>query len=151
MNTAVQEKQAEVIEKQKELRHEYRKELVEQIQQHNESMQQVSRASKIIGTTVENCHGDSLGDIKDLVLDPASGHVVYAVVSFGGVFGVGDKLFAIPWQALHWMRDKENYALDVDKGILEKAPGFNKDQWPDSTSKWDQQREELNQFYCVKA
>jgi len=52
-------------------------------------MQQVSRASKIIGTKVKNPNGDSLGDIKELVLDPESGQVVYAVVSFGGLMGVG--------------------------------------------------------------
>jgi hypothetical protein len=40
--------------------------------------------------------------------------------------------------------------LDVDKNILKKAPGFDKKHWPNSSSKWDQQREELNQFYGIK-
>jgi sporulation protein YlmC with PRC-barrel domain len=145
----LQEKQQEVKEKQKELKQERRKESVERAQESNESMQQVSRASKIIGTNVKNPNGDNLGDIKELVLDPESGQVVYAVVSFGGVLGVGDKLFAVPWKALHWTRDKEYYILDVDKNTLKKAPGFDKKHWPDSSSKWDQWREELNQFYHV--
>lgn len=145
----LQEKQQEVKEKQKELTHERRKESAERTQASNESMLQVSRASKIIGTRVKNPNGDSLGDIKELVLDPESGQVVYAVVSFGGVLGMGDKLFAVPWKALHWTRDKEYYVLDVDKDTLKKAPGFDKKHWPDSSNKWDQWREELNQFYHV--
>lgn len=152
----VQEKQKELIEKkqevkeaQKELKQESRKELVESTQETNKEMLQVSRASKIIGTNVKNPNGDNLGGIKDLVLDPESGHVVYAVVSFGGVLGMGSKLFAIPWSVLHWTRDKEYYVLDLDKDTLKKAPGFDKKHWPDSSNKWDQQREEINQFYHV--
>lgn len=145
----VQEKQQEVKEKQTELKHERREESAERVQVSNQSMQQVSRASKIIGTNVKNPNGDNLGDIKDLVLDPESGQVVYVVVSFGGVLGVGDKLFALPWKALHWTRDKEYYVLDVDKSTLTKAPGFDKKDWPDS-SKWDQLREEVKEFYQVK-
>lgn len=147
--TDVQEKQQEVKEKQKELKHERQEESVERVQASNKSMQQVSRASKIIGTNVKNPNGDNLGDIKELVLDPESGQVVYAVVSFGGVMGVGDKLFALPWKSLHWTRDKEYYVLDVDKTALKKAPGFDKKNWPDSSNKWDQLNEEINQFYRV--
>jgi sporulation protein YlmC with PRC-barrel domain len=138
----VQEKQQEAKEKQKELKQERRDKAA------NESMQQVSRASKIIGTAVKNSNGDKLGKIKDLVLDPESGQVVYVVVSFGGLLGVGNKLFALPWKALHWTRDKEYYVFDVDKSTLKKAPGFDKKHWPDS-SKWDQLREEVKEFYQV--
>lgn len=143
------EKQQEVKEKQKELKQEVQKEVKEQNLEANKSMQEVSRASKIIGTAVKDTYGENLGDIKDLVLDPESGHIVYAVVSFGGVLGMGDKLFALPWKTLHWNHDKENYVLDVDKAVLKKAPGFDKNHWPDSSNKWDQLREELNQFYRV--
>ncbi|MDP3008487.1 MAG: PRC-barrel domain-containing protein [Methylococcales bacterium] len=109
----------------------------------------MSRASKIIGTTVKNANGDDLGDIKELVLNPESGQVVYAVVSYGGVLGLGDKLFAVPWKAMLWTADKEHYVLNVDKAMLKNAPGFDKAHWPDSASKWDQQREEIEQFYHV--
>ena len=94
--TDVQEKQQELLEKQqgvkekqKELKHESREESAERVQASNQSMQQVSRTSKIIGTNVKNSSGDNLGKIKELVLDPESGQVVYAVVSFGGVLGMG--------------------------------------------------------------
>ncbi|QXP84910.1 PRC-barrel domain-containing protein [Methylococcus sp. Mc7] len=112
-------------------------------------MQQVSRASKIIGTKVKNPNGENLGDIKELVIDPENGQVVYAVVSFGGVLGMGNKLFAIPWRALHWTRDKEYYVLDLDKDTLKKAPGFDKKHWPENSKKWEEQREALGQFYRV--
>ena len=79
-------------------------------------MQQVSRASKIIGTKVKNSKGESLGDIKDLVMDPENGQVVYGVVSFGGILGMGDKLFAIPWGALVWnFSNKETSRWDEAK------------------------------------
>jgi sporulation protein YlmC with PRC-barrel domain len=144
----VQEKQQEVKEKQKELKQERQVESAKRVQAANESMQQMSRASKIIGTNVKNPNGDKLGDIKDLVLDPESGQVVYVVVSFGGLLGVGDKLFALPWKALHWARDKEYYVFNVEESTLKKAPGFDKKYWPDS-SKWDQLREEVKEFYQV--
>ena len=150
----VQQKQQEVIEKQQQLKEkqtelnvERQKQLAELDKASNKSMQQVSRASKIIGTHVINAKGESLGDVKELVLDPDTGQVVYAVVSFGGVLGVGDKLFAVPWKALHWTATKENYVLNEEKATLAKAPGFDKKHWPDSSNKWDQLREEVNQFY----
>lgn len=143
------EKIAEVHEAQKDLSHEMRKESIEQSKDYNKSMQQVSRVSKILSTTVKNHSGDYLGDIKDLVLDPETGQVAYTVVTFGGVFGMGNKLFAVPFQALRWVRDKEYYILDIDKSVLDKAPGFDDDHWPNSLSKWDQHREELRQFYRV--
>jgi sporulation protein YlmC with PRC-barrel domain len=152
----VQSKQKELVEKQQdvneakqELMQESKKEINEEVKDVNKSMQQVSRASKIIGTTVKNANGDKLGDIKELVINPESGQVVYAVVSYGGVLGLGDKLFAVPWKALLWTQDKEHYILNVDKTTLKNAPGFDKTHWPDSASKWDQQREEIDQFYHI--
>jgi sporulation protein YlmC with PRC-barrel domain len=145
----VKEAQQEVKEAQQELKQETKKEAAKQAEASNKTMQQVSRASKIIGASVTNPAGDSLGDIKELVVNPESGQVVYAVVSYGGVMGMGDKLFAVPWKALTWHQDKENYTLNVDKATLAKAPGFDKNHWPESSIHWDQQREEIHQFYRV--
>lgn len=145
-----QKKQQEATEKQRELKDARHQESVERsAREANQAMQQISRASKIIGTDVKNSQGQNLGKVKELVLDPETGQVVYAVVSFGGVLGVGDKLFAVPWRVLSWTRDKEYYILNVDKDTLKKAPGFDKKHWPDSAAKWQQQREELDQFYRV--
>jgi len=145
----VPEKQQQVKDKHNELNREHQKESTERSREANRAMQQVSRASKIIGTRVTNSKGENLGEVKELVLDPEIGQVVYAVVSFGGVLGVGDKLFAVPWKALHWTADKGYYVLNEDKATLAKAPGFDKRHWPDSSNKWDQLREEANQFYHV--
>lgn len=142
-------KQEEVKEKQTELNQANHEVSIEQTKETNKSMQQVSRVSKIIGAKVKNTTGDSLGDIKDLVIDPANGQLVYAVVSFGGLMGMGDKLFAIPWRALHWTNPKDYYILDLDKVTLKRAPGFDKNHWPENSEKWEEQREALAQFYRV--
>jgi sporulation protein YlmC with PRC-barrel domain len=134
----IREEQQDVKEKQKELREEA-----------NEEMQEVSRASKIIGTDVKNSQGEDLGDIKDLVLDPMSGRLSYVVVSYGGLLGMGDKLFAIPWSAVRWSTDKDYFVLNMDKEALKNAPGFDEDHWPVSGAQWQQQRQELNRFYRV--
>jgi hypothetical protein len=65
------------------------------------------------------------------MVDINSGRIAYAVLSFGGVLKVGNKLFAIPWQALRLDAAKKQFILDVDKSVLEKAQGFDKDNWPD--------------------
>jgi len=96
----------------------------------------LGRASKLIGTDVIDAKGEKLGDIKDIVLDRRRGDVAYAVVGFGGTLGVGDKYFAIPWQALKPREDK--LVLNVDREKLKDAPGFDKDNWPDMASrKWN--------------
>ena len=139
-----------VKETQKEFKQECRGDSAEHVQTVNESMQLVIRASKMIGTPVKNTRGDNLGNIKELVLDPKSGKVVYAVVSFGGVSGIGDKLFIVPWKALTGTLSKEYYLLDLNKSTLTSAPGFDKKHWPDTTNTLELQREGLNQFYHNK-
>lgn len=145
----VAEKQQDVKEAKQELQQETKKEATKQAEASNKVMQKISRASKIIGSSVKNPAGDSLGDIKELVINPESGQIVYAVVSYGGVMGMGDKLFAVPWKAFTWIQDKEYYTVNVDKSTLANAPGFDKNQWPESSIHWDQQREEIHKFYRV--
>jgi sporulation protein YlmC with PRC-barrel domain len=90
------------------------------------------RATKAIGMDVEDTAGKSLGDVDELVIDDANGRIVYAVLSFGGFLGMGDKLFAIPWHALKpSARDVGKVILDVPKEKLKEAPGFDKKNWPD--------------------
>jgi len=95
------------------------------------------KASSIIGTDVINPTGESLGDIKEVVIDPSSGKVAYAVVSFGGFLGLGEKLFAIPFSSFKYNAAENQYVLDVSKKRLEAAPGFNPDKWPSmAEEKW---------------
>jgi sporulation protein YlmC with PRC-barrel domain len=86
--------------------------------------------STISGKKVINNTGQDLGDIKDFMIDTETGQIVYAVLSFGGFFGMGDKLFAIPFNALELDMQKERFKLDVNKEMLENAPGFDEDNWP---------------------
>ncbi len=90
------------------------------------------RASKLIGADVENAKGENLGEIKDLVVDAQNERVRYAVLSHGGVMGIGDKLFAYPVSMLQARSgDADEFVLDVNKEKLEQAPGFDKNKWPD--------------------
>ena len=88
-------------------------------------------ATTLIGDRVVNRKGEDLGKIEDFMLDPEQGRVGYAVLSFGGFLGMGDKLFAVPMQALKLSREDKWFVLDVDKERLKNAPGFDKDNWPD--------------------
>jgi sporulation protein YlmC with PRC-barrel domain len=93
------------------------------------------RAHKLLGQDVRNKDGEDLGELKDLMVDMASGRVAYAVLSFGGVMGLGDKLFAVPWAALSLDADGERFMLNVPKQTLKDAPGFDKDHWPSMSDK----------------
>jgi len=64
------------------------------------------------------------------MIDMASGQVAYAVLSFGGFLGMGDKLFAVPWKALNLDSKNQRFTLSVAKDALKNAPGFDKDHWP---------------------
>jgi uncharacterized protein YjbJ (UPF0337 family)/sporulation protein YlmC with PRC-barrel domain len=74
---------------------------------------------------------EDLGKIEDIAIDLESGRIVYAVLSFGGFLGFGDKLFAIPWEALKLSSEEDEFILHVSKEALENAPGFDKDHWPE--------------------
>ncbi|MBS0001226.1 MAG: PRC-barrel domain-containing protein [Cyclobacteriaceae bacterium] len=89
-------------------------------------------ATSIEGTSVKNPQGEKIGDIKDLMIDWRDGSVAYAVMSFGGFLGFGEKLFAIPLEAFNFdTSDKEGrIILDIDKETIEDAPGFDRDNWP---------------------
>ena len=91
----------------------------------------VVQVSKVIGNKVVNPSGELLGNLKELVLDLEEERIAYAVLSFGGFMGLGDKLFAIPWEALVLNPKDYTFILNVEKEVLEKAPGFDKDHWPD--------------------
>ncbi|MNO63316.1 PRC-barrel domain protein [compost metagenome] len=88
-------------------------------------------ADTLIGNDVYNAKDEDLGDIKEIMLDTHSGRVAYAVLSYGGFLGMGEKLFAVPWSALTLDTVNKRFVLNVDKERLSNAPGFDKDDWPD--------------------
>ena len=95
----------------------------------NETSNLIS-ADKVTGTTVYNRQGEKLGSVYDVMLNKRSGQVAYAIMSFGGFLGMGDKYFAIPWNAFHFDLAQKRAVLHLEKTRLENAPGFDKDMWP---------------------
>jgi len=92
----------------------------------------VVSASKIIGEAVVNRQNENLGKIHELVIDAKEGRLAYAVLSFGGFMGMGNKLFALPWKAFEFASTENKLILNVDKEKLKAAPGFDQDaKWPD--------------------
>lgn len=84
------------------------------------------RLSKLIGSDVRNAQGDTLGEVKDFVVDP-EGHVAFALVKHGGVLGLREKFVAVPFTALSYMRDQRRFTLDMDKDRFASAPVFERD------------------------
>jgi sporulation protein YlmC with PRC-barrel domain len=105
-------------------------------------------SKKLVGANVENPNGEKLGTIDDIVIDLDSGKVAYAAVGVGGVLGMGEKLFAVPFSEFKISHDRSNnlvLALDISKDRLEKAPGFDKNHWPDFAShEW---RTQVDSYY----
>lgn len=101
-------------------------------------------ADTLLGEDVFNQKGEE-GDIKEIMLDMNNGKVAYAVLSFGGFLGIGDKRFAVPWNALTLDTVNKRFILDMEKERLEWTPGFDKDDWPDMGDEtW---QSEVNSFY----
>ena len=105
----------------------------------------VLSASSLAGDSVRDSAREDLGKIDELMIDLKSGKVAYAVLSFGGVLGMGNKLFAVPWNALTVDEDDRCMILDVPKDKLKNAPGFDKNNWPDmADSTW---RSDIYSYY----
>ncbi len=93
-------------------------------------------ATKVIGEAVTNREHENLGKINEIVFDAHDGRLAYAVLSFGGFMGMGNKLFALPWGALEFSVTENKLILNVDKEKLKAAPGFDQSaKWPDFADK----------------
>lgn len=93
------------------------------------------RASKVIGMKVRNAQDQELGNIEDLIVDVNNERVAYAVLAFGGTLGFGEKRFAYPLPLFKPAAgDSDALVLNVDEERLKKAPGFERQKWPD----WNQ-------------
>ena len=105
---------------------------MKEISEKSVAMYGVVPASKIIGETVVNRQSENVGKIDELVIDAKKNRVLYAVLSFGGLMGMGNKLFAMPWEAFEFSTTENKLILNVDKEKLKAAPGFDPDvKWPD--------------------
>ena len=88
-------------------------------------------AGTLKGDKVVDSMGEKLGVLEDLMIDVEKGSIAYGVLSVGGLLGMGDKLFAIPWSAFRVDTTEKQLVLNVKKEVLDTAPGFDKDHWPD--------------------
>lgn len=104
-------------------------------------------ASTLKGDDVRNPQGERIGKIEEIMIDVEDGTVAYAVLSFGGFLGLGDKLFAVPWGALSVDERHKQFILGTDKETLKKAEGFDKNHWPDFAN--DNFRAKTYSFYNI--
>lgn len=103
----------------------------------------------LMANQVYNRQGEGLGDIQDFMIDMATGQIGYAVLAFGQVQGLDDKLFAVPWSALALDTGNRRFTLDKSKADLQSAPHFVKDAWPWMADEvWAQ---DLHRFYGTEA
>jgi len=91
-------------------------------------------AKTLMSHKVVDANGEDIGRIEEFMVDTKMGNISYGVLSRGGVMGMGGKLHAIPWKAFTVDGYGERLVLDVSKDVLDKAPGFPKDSWPDMTA-----------------
>lgn len=82
----------------------------------------VIRAKKVIGTNVKDTAGQKIGEVEDIVLDKLSNNIMFAVVSFGGLLGVGSKYHPLPWSTLDYDEDADSYVVNLTKEQLKAAP-----------------------------
>ena len=101
-------------------------------------------ASSIIGDKVENLKGEHVGKIKDIMIDLTTGGIDYVVLEVGGFLGINDKLFAVPFFALKPNPHNNDFVMDVKKEFLAKAPGFDKNHWPDTNSHFT----DVHSYWC---
>jgi sporulation protein YlmC with PRC-barrel domain len=81
-------------------------------------------ADKVEGTAVYNPAGEKIGKIENIMIDKQSGKVAYAVMSFGGFLGIGDKHYPLPWSMLKYDTRLGGYVVNLDKKVLEGAPSY---------------------------
>ena len=109
---------------------------------------ELMEASALMREPVINAIGESLGQVRDIVIDVADGRIVYAVLEFASFLGLADKLYAVPWLALTLDADNRCFILNVDKRRLKDAPAFDKDRWPTlGGSEWTVQ---VDTFYSTE-
>jgi hypothetical protein len=81
-------------------------------------------AQKVKGTTVYNLAGETLGTVDDIMIDKVTGRALYAVMSFGGFLGMGEKYHPLPWPTLKYDDQKGGYVVNLSKQRLQDAPTY---------------------------
>ena len=101
---------------------------------------------------VVNKEGDDMGQVQNFVVDMREGMIAFALVAFGGILGISDKWFAIPWVALKWHPETMRFILDMPEEVLKNAPGMDKDMWLKEINKWQEEKdlELLDRYYTSR-
>ncbi|WP_240791055.1 PRC-barrel domain-containing protein [Roseomonas sp. AR75] len=92
--------------------------------------EQLISADKVEGTAVYSSAGDHLGSIYTVMIEKRSGQVRYAVMSFGGFLGIGERYHPLPWEKLTYDPDQGGYVVDIPREQLESAPSYARDETP---------------------
>ncbi|HTJ65437.1 MAG TPA: PRC-barrel domain-containing protein [Alphaproteobacteria bacterium] len=108
--------------------------------EHVEETGALISANKVQGTSVYNAVGDDLGTIHDVMIDKRSGRVAYAVMSFGGFLGIGEKYHPLPWNVLTYDEDKGGYNIDLSTEQLRSAPSYSSDELHDFGGRTESER-----------
>lgn len=87
-------------------------------------------SSRIEGATVYDRAGHKVGNVHTFMIDQISGRVAYAVLSFGGFLGLGQKYHPVPWEAISYDVEREGYVVSVEKSLLDGSPSFRPDDAP---------------------
>lgn len=106
-------------------------------------------ADTLIGDHIHNMQNEHLGTVKEIMLDMQTGRISYVVMASGGILTIGEKLFAVPWEALVLDPANHQLRLNIDKERIEAAPGFDKDNWPDMAN--DAWATEVHSYYGTGA
>lgn len=105
-------------------------------------------AKTIIGKEVIGKNGKKLGNVEELMIDMRTQHVAYALMSFGGFFGMGERLFAVPFRAFHHDGIEGHLFLDIDEDTINNAPYIERGHWPNmADNNWIR---EIHAFYGVE-
>lgn len=91
-------------------------------------------ASSIIGDDVTDAKGEKIGSIKEIMINTERGNIEYVILQFGGILGFGDKLFSLPYDILKLDYRNQKFVLNVARNVIENAPGFDQEHWPDTNS-----------------
>jgi len=107
-------------------------------------------ASKVKGTAVYNTAGDKIGHVEDIVLDKKSDHIMFAALGFGGVLGIGEKYYPVPWSVLDYNPDKGGYVVPMSKATIEKAPAYSIEDLTKNDGDLGDIRSQSYSYYNVK-
>jgi sporulation protein YlmC with PRC-barrel domain len=105
----------------------------------NESQDLIS-AARVKGTDVYDASGDRIGEIDDVMITKRSGEIAYALMSFGGFLGIGEKYHPLPWDALEYDTGLGGYRVGTAGENFRNAPSYSRDEM--STGGWYEQTDD---------